>query len=441
MKKNVFIIFALFFLLFNATGQTSIELNFDADNNGSTIVLDSIKIQNLTQNAEIILPANVTSYTLLITSINDLHLEGQSLFHLSQNYPNPFTNKTSIEFSLLTEGNVNIAIYDLLGRELYRFNNSLKSGNHLFTFQSADPGAYLCKLNAFGTQKTIKMFSTGQLKGRTELQYMGEVLDYSNTKSVTAINDLPFELGDVLLYVAYSSSEESGILDSPEVNSDYIFQFATNIPCIDAPTVEYEGQIYNTIQIYSQCWFKENLNVGEMIPASQSQTNNNTIEKYCPLDDEYYCNTFAGALYLWSEMMDYANEPGAQGICPEGWHIPTDLDWQVLEGAVDSGYGIGNPEWANTDWRGSDAGGNLKQTGTTNWMSPNTGATDAFGFTALPGGYIVQGEYWGGMWKGYFWSSHNVENFFRNMDWNQKTIKRDNGVGGGLAISVRCMKD
>ncbi|MCD4696208.1 MAG: hypothetical protein K8S16_08185, partial [Bacteroidales bacterium] len=72
MKKNVFIIFALFFLLFNATGQTSIELNFDADNNGSTIVLDSIKIQNLTQNAEIILPANVTSYTLLITSINDL---------------------------------------------------------------------------------------------------------------------------------------------------------------------------------------------------------------------------------------------------------------------------------------------------------------------------------------------------------------------------------
>jgi len=211
MKKNVFIIFALFFLLFNATGQISIELNFDADNNGSTIVLDSIKIQNLTQNAEIILPANVTSYTILLSSINDMDIEGQSLFNLKQNYPNPFTDKTSIELNLLTEGDVNIAIYDLLGRELYQFTNLLKPGNHLFTFKSADPGAYLCKLTAFGTQKTIKMYSTGQHKGKTNLQYVGEVSDYSNIKSVKATNDLPFALGDQLLYVGYYSSEESGI--------------------------------------------------------------------------------------------------------------------------------------------------------------------------------------------------------------------------------------
>ncbi len=84
----------------------------------------------------------------------------------------------------------------------------------------------------------------------------------------------------------------------------------------------------------------------------------------------------------------------------------------------------------------------MKQTGTEWWESPNTGATDAFGFTALPGGYVVQDEYWGGGWKGYFWSSNVVGKFYRNMDWDQVMIKRDNtGGGSGLAISVRCLKD
>jgi len=141
-------------------------------------------------------------------------------------------------------------------------------------------------------------------------------------------------------------------------------------------------------------------------------------------------------------MMNYANEPAVQGICPEGWHIPSDIDWQILEGAVDSFYGIGNPVWDNNNWRGFDAGGNLKQSGTTMWAPPNTGATDAFGFSALPGGYIVQGEFWGAEWKAYFWSSDIQELYFRNMDSDEVKIKRDGYEGGaGLAISVRCLKD
>ncbi len=178
-----------------------------------------------------------------------------------------------------------------------------------------------------------------------------------------------------------------------------------------------------------------------MIPAAQSQTNNNIIEKYCPVDDEYYCNNFAGALYQWSEMMNYAFEPQGQGICPDGWHIPTDTDWKVLEGSVDSNYGIGNPEWDNIDWRGSDAGGNLKQTGTTNWMPPNTGATDAFGFSALPEVMLYRTNIGEAIGKVISGASHTSGHYFRNMDWNQVMINRGNGVGGGLAISVRCVKD
>ncbi len=132
---------------------------------------------------------------------------------------------------------------------------------------------------------------------------------------------------------------------------------------------------------------------------------------------------------------------GLQGICPEGWHIPTDYEWRILEGATDSEYAIGDSEWGANGWRGSDAGGNLKQTGTEWWESPNTGATDAFGFTALPGGYVVQDEYWAGGWKACFWSSDIEARYIRNIDWDRANIRRGDGFGGGFATTVRCLKD
>ena len=178
-----------------------------------------------------------------------------------------------------------------------------------------------------------------------------------------------------------------------------------------------------------------------MINSGQPQANNELIEKYCFVDDEYFCGLIGG-LYSWNEMMQYTNLTGGQGICPTtgGWHIPDDLDWQILEGAVDSEYGIGNPVWGNNGWRGSDAGGNLKQTGTTFWEPPNTGATDAFEFTALPAGYYVQNAFWGGGYKAYFWSSKYPQKYFRNLDWNQKSVQRSPG-DYQTAFSVRCIKD
>ncbi len=147
-----------------------------------------------------------------------------------------------------------------------------------------------------------------------------------------------------------------------------------------------------------------------------------------------------GGMYFWNEMMSYTNINGGQGICPPGWHIPDELDWQLLEGSVDSQYKTGDPEWDNYDWRGSDAGGSLKQTGNLYWEPPNTGATDAFGFTTLPGGYFVQGAFWGPGYKAYFWSSDIVQMYYRNMDYNQAMIKKDT-VGTGAAFSVRCIRN
>ncbi len=440
MKKIVVFTAIILFMISSLLGQKSmIELSFTGDNNGDYLPLDSILIKNLSQDASVMVYAPDTVFNLIYTGLEETPAYHNDLLSLSQNFPNPYKDKTEFSLSMGENGILEISVFNILGKKIGTFQRKLDKGNHHFSINPG--GEKLCFLSAtaFGLTQSIKMFSTSDLEGNCKINYLGSGSQNNNLKSLEFTKDFPFEPGDDLLFVGYNEIGESGMLDSPEENSDYTFQFATNIPCIGVPTVDYEGQIYNTIQIYSQCWFKENLNVGELIPISQSQTNNNIIEKYCMGDDEYYCN-ITGGLYLWNEMMKYTYVNGGQGVCPEGWHIPDDLDWQLLEGAVDSEYKIGNQEWENNDWRGVDVGGNLKETGTANWMYPNTGATDAFGFSALPGGYIVQNGFWGFEYKGYFWSSDMVGKFYRNMDWNQIMVKRDVG-GTGIAISVRCVKD
>ncbi len=349
MKARIILFATVIFATHSLFAQNpTIELLFTGDNNGNYTSLDSIYIKNMTQGGDVMLYAPDTTYNLFWTGINEFPADVSSL-SLTQNFPNPFKGKTEINLSMNKSGMATIEVTNLLGQNVARYQGVLNPGNHLFSFSSGSKNIYLLSVSAGGNTKTIKLSSTTSSGLNYEIEYLGSGPQNTNLKSAGLVKYLPFEPGDALLFVGYNELGESGILDSPEESKTYTFQYATNIPCIGVPTVDYEGQTYNTIQIYSQCWFKENLNIGEMIPASQSQTNNNTIEKYCPLNNENYCNTFSGGLYQWSEMMNYANDPGAQGICPDGWHIPTDIEWQVLEGAVDSVYGIGNPEWANTD--------------------------------------------------------------------------------------------
>jgi uncharacterized protein (TIGR02145 family) len=131
-----------------------------------------------------------------------------------------------------------------------------------------------------------------------------------------------------------------------------------------------DNQEYSTIQIGTQCWMVKNLNIGNMIPGGTDMTDNGQIEKYCYGDNPANCDIYGG-LYQWDEMMQYLTTPSTQGICPDGWHLPSYDEYTVL-----------------TNYLGgaSVAGGKIKETGTTHWLSPNTGATNESGFTALPGG-------------------------------------------------------
>lgn len=114
------------------------------------------------------------------------------------------------------------------------------------------------------------------------------------------------------------------------------FKLSKN-PCPNAPTVtDADGNIYPTVQIGNQCWMAENLNVGKFVHSTKdiidhsNLSNNGIIEKYCLYNKTDSCKLYGG-LYDWNEAMGYTDDEGARGICPEGWHIPTVTDWNILD--------------------------------------------------------------------------------------------------------------
>ena len=192
--------------------------------------------------------------------------------------------------------------------------------------------------------------------------------------------------------------------------------------------IVYEGKNYPTVQIGSQCWMKKNLDVGTRINGTQNQSQQipEVLEKYCYNDLDINCTVYGG-LYQWGEMMQYVTTSGAQGICPDGWHIPTSSELTQL-----SDYLGGN----------TVAGGKLKEAGTAHWLTPNTGATNESGFTGLPGGRYVYG-YSNLTELGMFWSSTQVnvsQATYRYLYFDDDNFLQD-AVEKVNAYSLRCLKN
>jgi uncharacterized protein (TIGR02145 family) len=144
--------------------------------------------------------------------------------------------------------------------------------------------------------------------------------------------------------------------------------------------ITYSGKIYNTVLIGSQCWMKENLNVGTKLqgkPGFVISTNNGTIEKYCYNNLESNCTTYGG-MYQWNEAMAYSTIPGSQGICPDGWHIPTKAELQTLSTSVTN-----NSNKLKAVGQGSGAGAGTNTSGFSElmggWMDRTDGGYHALG--------------------------------------------------------------
>lgn len=194
--------------------------------------------------------------------------------------------------------------------------------------------------------------------------------------------------------------------------------------------MDFDGNGYYSVSIGNQVWLIENLRVthyrnGEPIPniADGVQWSNLTSGAYCYHRNDSTVVNELGILYNWYAI----NE--VRELAPWGWHIATDSEWETLINYL-GGVSI--------------AGGKMKETGTTNWFSPNSGADNSSGFTGLSGGQrAYDGEFYGPGVYGCFWTA-TEENATNARDWflynGNATITRyfDSKNAG---FNVRCIKD
>jgi len=209
---------------------------------------------------------------------------------------------------------------------------------------------------------------------------------------------------------------------------------STNITDID-------GNTYRTVKIGNQWWMAENLKVthyrnGDAIPnvTDATEWSNLTTGAYCNYDnDEGHVDTY-GRLYDWYSVNDSRN------IAPEGWHVPTDEEWKELEMYL----GMSQSEADDIGKRGIDEGGKLKEAVTDHWMSPNAGATNESGFSALPGGFRHYYGYFVVMgYNAIFWSSTE---YGGNLVWCRSLRSYFSGVNRDhypklFGFSVRLVRD
>lgn len=192
-------------------------------------------------------------------------------------------------------------------------------------------------------------------------------------------------------------------------------------------SVSYGGKTYHTIEINGQCWFRENIDIGIKVDSSCGQVENGTVEKHCYGNQDEHCMTFGG-LYMWDEMMQYNDSGIVQGICPDGWHVPSSDEWDAMIAFL-GGDGV--------------AGGKMKETGTVHWHNPNT-ADNSSGFSALPGGARRGNTSFMNIFHvGYFWSSTSVSTSGGVMYslTSQETLISKEYILKSYSASVRCVKN
>jgi uncharacterized protein (TIGR02145 family) len=211
-----------------------------------------------------------------------------------------------------------------------------------------------------------------------------------------------------------------------------------------------DGNTYTTVTIGAQVWMKENLKVskyrngdpiGEVSDAGQWAAiydNPSGQAAWCYYNNDAANNTTFGKLYNWYAVAD------PRGLCPAGWHVPTNHDWQLLTMYLD-------PAADTTQCCSNIAGGKMKSTGTIEagtglWFAPNQDATNSSGFTAFPGGvrFFDSFNYFGRF--GVFWSSSTSTTgltgaWYRELSYDYASSRGFVFFSKADGFSVRCLRD
>jgi uncharacterized protein (TIGR02145 family) len=338
------------------------KINFTGD--GASTSVEKVIVQNLTQDEEVELVGDEILNILFNVGIEDINARKSYI----QVYPNPMLNESNLSFNLLENGKAKIFITDVTGKKISQLNTFLSQGRHNFKISGLSEGLYFVNVEGINFRYSTKLVSTSNSYNTCTIKHQSTNTFSKETKKVAneSMVQLYFNDGDLLLFKGYSGDYCTVVTAYPGNDTTINFEF---IECKD-----YDGNNYAVVKIGEQTWMAEHLKSthyrnGEPIPNVTDNTDwENTNEgAYCWYDNDEDNKDIYGALYNWYTVVNENN------IAPEGWRIATKEELQILTGGA--GFGSFNRK-----------GGRLKATSDL-WNEPNTEATNATGFTALPSGY------------------------------------------------------
>lgn len=227
------------------------------------------------------------------------------------------------------------------------------------------------------------------------------------------------------------------------------YGYETSFKTYNSTVNDYDGNVYYTVLIGDQEWMAENLKTTHyadgteiLLEESSWGTLTTSDKAYCYYDNSDANGDTYGALYNWAAAMNgtassISNPSGVQGVCPDGWHLPSDAEWKELEMAL----GMSQADADAEEWRGTNQGLQLKST--FGWDNNGNG-TNSSGLSFLPGAYRDQdGPFYDLLHSCVIWSSteYNIDRaIFRSLDsGNDQVFRKNNNKLDGN--SVRCIKD
>jgi uncharacterized protein (TIGR02145 family) len=333
-----------------------------------------------------------------------------------------------IDFEASAQGETTLELYDIAGKRIAEVQEFLIKGLHTYSVSGIGSGLYVLKVESAQYTYSAKIVSTNpssvfspQLLKTENCEL--KTVPSANTEALKSLKSnksyivMQYTSGDTLKLTGFSNIYTTVFMLVPTKSQTVTFNF---ILCADG-----DNNNYAVVQIETQIWMEENLKTtkykdGSLIPVVTDSTR--ITPGYCWYNDSVKYKNIYGALYNWYTV-------NAGKLCPTGWHVPSDSEWIVLVTYLGAYV----------------AGGKMKDTCSTYWVSPNTGATNSSGFSALPCGFRSNTDtaaFHDGGYSGYWWSSKEYGSDYAwgfSLGFDYPGVGRlSYGKDGGF--SMRCLR-
>ena len=459
LPKRFFYVLSLSIFSLFCYSQDIVTLKFTGlMTDGTWKKLDSVVVKNIAKGWSETLVYDDT--TLILHTENSV----ENAINQSENvicYPNPFNEATTIE-ATLQGGAAEAALYNSSGQRVASWSGNLTSGIHKFSVSAAAALSYFLAIRTETASYITKIICLSP-SSENKIEFIET--ENENVKTTKGNCQLPFSKGDNLSFTGYAvqgTIPQTADIEQ-EVWGDDIFPFvfqkiAPNYCPEHATLTDIDGNVYNTVLIGKQCWMRENLRVSRYSDSTALPLGNDTIHDHSIPFYFKYANSDSlaqiyGMLYSWTAAMRNIADTSAeqvQGICPDGWHLPSDEEWCEMTSTLaplSSCYDV-TPYFGENEFLARQISYPKF------WVSDNFtfDAMPGFwnisplwfntsGFSALPAGYYQHGSFVGLNASTYWWTTKpapNGEAYCRYLQYNNKGVNR-NTKEICHGFSIRCV--